>query len=342
MKFSATLGVLKEPAGLRYHGGALVYATFGYAAGFVGLFHDSLLVNALAVLGLGHAMIIAAYLIHECAHNTIFRKNGHNALLGSFLTWLCGVSYSTYEDIRYKHFRHHVDNGDVAWYVLRGFGDRHPLTLKLIAFLEWFHIPVHEGVQHFLMCYAPFIIPERREQRGRVVFVTAARLLLFGVLVMVSWQAALMYLISYAIMIHVLRFMDGLQHDYGPLPVMYTDTVMPFRGDTVWEQEHTYSNLHSLRYPLLNWLTLNFGYHNAHHHRPTVPWYRLPDLHESLFGADPAHIIALKPQLQMYHRHRVNRILPTRNVSPSGKDFLHAAQRGEVLGGNGASFLVSF
>jgi omega-6 fatty acid desaturase (delta-12 desaturase) len=102
--------------------------------------------------------------------------------------------------------------------------------------------------------------------------------------------------------------MDGLQHDYGAEQVMYTETVMPNRGDTTWEQAHTYTNLHSLTHPLLNWFTLNFGYHNAHHHRPTAPWFRLPAIHELLTGNDPAWVIPLKSQLLMYHRSRVERI----------------------------------
>jgi omega-6 fatty acid desaturase (delta-12 desaturase) len=43
----------------------------------------------------------------------------------------------------------------------------------------------------------------------------------------------------------------------------------------------------SFRYELPNWLVLNFGYHNAHHAKPTAPWYRLPALHRELFGDDP-------------------------------------------------------
>ena len=333
--------ILKEPAGLWYHGGSVVYAATGYVSGIFGILSELWIINCLATALLSHSMIIAAYLIHECAHNTIFAKNKHNAMLGGILTWFCGVPYCTYEDIRHKHFRHHVDNGDIVWYVLRDFGKRHPFLLKGILFLEWFHIPAHEGVQHLLMCFAPFIVPERRAQRVRCVLVTGLRLGLFALLIYASWKAAFAYLVAYAIMIHVLRFMDGLQHDYGAEQVMYTEIVMPNRGDTTWEQAHTYTNLHSLAHPLLNWFTLNFGYHNAHHHRPTAPWFRLPAIHELLTGNDPAWVIPLKSQLLMYHRSRVERIRE-RGPAPSGEAFLFAAQRGEVQGGNGASFLVSF
>ena len=336
-----TFGVFKEPQGVLYHGGAFLYAIGGYGLGLFGLFHTSWIVTVLATVLLGHAMIIAAYLIHECAHNTVFRKNKHNPWLGGFLTWICGVPYGPYEDIRYKHFRHHVDNDDIVWYALRSFGHQHPYLLKAVLFFEWFYVPAHEAVQHVMMCFVPFIIPERREQRTRCVVVTIIRICLFAGLVYLSWKAAFCYLVAYAFMIHVLRFMDGLQHDYGSNPIMYTDDEIPQRGNAIWEQAHTFSNMHSLKYPLINWFTLNFGYHNAHHHRPTLPWYRLPALHRELFDDDPDTIIALKPQLKMYHRERVGRIAG-RKVYVDGEAFLRRAQLAHVQGGNGVSFLVSF
>ena len=102
--------------GARYHGGAIIYAISAYLLGFAGLFNESWIVNLLSTLLLAHGMTIAAYMIHECGHNTVFRDNRNNARLGVFLTWLCGAAYGTYEDIRYKHFRHHVDNDDVVWF----------------------------------------------------------------------------------------------------------------------------------------------------------------------------------------------------------------------------------
>ena len=54
--------------GRRYQGAAIAYAILGYATGIAGLFAESWIVNILATLLLSHAMIIAAYLIHECGH----------------------------------------------------------------------------------------------------------------------------------------------------------------------------------------------------------------------------------------------------------------------------------
>ena len=65
--------ILKEPQGLRYNGMALVYVFGGYLLGFYGLFQAAWTINALAVVLLAHSMIIAAYLIHECGHQLVFK-----------------------------------------------------------------------------------------------------------------------------------------------------------------------------------------------------------------------------------------------------------------------------
>ncbi|HKX55698.1 MAG TPA: fatty acid desaturase, partial [Xanthomonadales bacterium] len=79
---------LHETAGLIYHGGALLYTLLAYGCGFAGLFSANGWLYLPSVLLLAHGMIIAAYLIHECGHNTIFRRNEHNARLGRFLNWI--------------------------------------------------------------------------------------------------------------------------------------------------------------------------------------------------------------------------------------------------------------
>ena len=111
----------------------------------------------------------------------------------------------------------------------------------------------------------------------------------------------------------------------------------------MWEQEHTFSNPQSLRFETANWLTLNFGFHNAHHDDMSIPWYRLPAKHREMFADDPGFVIPLSAQLKIFHHQRVRRIVGNHEgVEPSGKVFLLAAQQAKVYGGNAASFLTSF
>ena len=62
-----------------------------------------------------------------------------------------------------------------------------------------------------------------------------------------------------------------------------------------------------------------------------------------MFGADSDSVIPIRSQLKIFHKQRVARIVGNHSEDdPEGHDFLLAAQRAEVYGGNAASFLTSF
>lgn len=336
--------LFKHADGPLYHGGATLYAIALWGLGIAGLFHSSWWVNIAATLALAHGMIIAAYLIHECCHNIIFCSSRHNARLGAVLSWVCGSAYGTYEDMRYKHFRHHVDNDDVVWFDYDRFFAERPRLTTLFKALEWLYVPAHDLLMHGVMVFTSFVIPERRDQRLRNVSVIAVRGGLFVLLLLIAPKAALLYVVAYLIMVHVLRFVDMLQHDYPYNLTLYEYAPPPHKGDAVWEQEHTFSNPISLRFPRLNWLVLNFGFHNAHHADMSVPWFRLPALHARLTGGDASRVIPFAAQLKLYHRNRVRRVHnPQPEGYPKGEDYLAAARDGRgPIGGNAASFLTSF
>jgi omega-6 fatty acid desaturase (delta-12 desaturase) len=332
-----------EAAGLWYYGAALSYAVGGYVLGWIGLFQSSWLLNAGAIFVLGHAMVIAAYLIHECGHNLIFKSIKDNSKLGRALSWMCGSSYGTYEDIRYKHFRHHIDVDDAVWFDYEAFFKKHPLVLRLTRFLEWFYIPAHDLIMHFIMVFTSFIIPKRRNQRRRNVQVILIRGGVFVALVVYFPKVAFLYVVAYMLMMTVLRFMDSLQHDYSYSVTLFDFNKPPRKGDFEWEQEHTFSNPHTLRWDWPNWLTLNFGFHNAHHSDMNIPWYRLPGEHRKLYGEDPTVVIPLGAQIKMFHQNRVSRVLGNHDgEEPWGREFLLAARNAQASGGNAASFLTSF
>jgi fatty acid desaturase len=335
---------LKEPEGLRNYGTAVLYAVGAYVLGFAGLFNASWLVNGVATLFLAHGMIIAAYMIHECGHNLVFKRQRDNTRLGQVLSWICGAAYGTYEDMRYKHFRHHVDNDDVVWFEYEEWFEKHPTALRVTRLLEWFYIPAHDLIMHFIMVFTSFIIPERRNQRARNVTVILIRGGIFITVAVLFPKVAILYAVAYLLMMHVLRFMDALQHDYPYHATLFERAEAPHKGDAEWEQEHTFSVPLSLKYPWVNLLTLNFGYHNAHHHDMNVPFYRLPALHEELTQNDPARVIPFVSQLKLYHRNRVLRVCnPQPGDYPKGADYLRAARAGQgPIGGNAASFLTSF
>ncbi len=344
---SKFVDMFHEPQAVAYHGGALLYALGAYVFGWLGLFAQHWWINVPATVLLAHGMVIAAYMIHECGHNTVFRSNRANAVLGECLGWLCGSSYTTFEDIRYKHFRHHMDNDDSVWFMHEAFLRRHPWLARIVQACEWLYIPAHDVMMHIILVFNSFIVPGRSRQRPRNLLVIAVRGGLFLLLLMFFPRAALLYVVAYLLMIHVLRFMDSLQHDYGGNPILLEENAASRFGGRATEQLHTFSNPLSFEREWVNWLTLNFGWHNAHHARPTVPWYRLPAYHKANFGSSTDRIARFGTQCRIYHKYRLYRVLHEGGDidgrdSPMQDDYVRAMRAAEIYGGNAVSFLTSF
>jgi fatty acid desaturase len=302
--------VFRYPDGLLPNVLAFAYVLIGYGAGLAGMMADSWWINIPATLWFAHALVIAAYLVHECAHNTIFADNRWNARVGAVLLWLTGASYGRYEDIRHKHFRHHVDRADVVAFDFRRFLPSYPRALRIIQALEWAYVPAVDLMMHALVIVLPFRLAIRRDRRARVLTVLAIRVALFALLAMVSIKALVLYALAYLLFLHMMRFMDVHQHTYEVWETLERPRdSQDDRFDRDYEHRNTFSNPVSWRHPWLNLLMLNFGYHNAHHVRPTAPWYRLPALHRELFGADTGQSLAFRELLASYHRYRVKRVL---------------------------------
>lgn len=293
--------------------------------------------NAAGVLLLSHSLVISAYLLPECAHNSLFASPARNARLGSLLAWQTGACYSPYEALREKHFRHHIDNADVLALDHRNWLGRHPRIGRLVCVLEWAYVPALDLLLHALAVIRPW----RRNDPGlrrRLLMVSMMRMAFFIALGWYSFQALLLYALAYMLFLHVMRFFDVHQHTYEVIESRVGDqNATSRRGDREYEQQHTYSNLISERRPWLNLLALNFPYHNAHHARPTEPWYRLPRLHRSLFGETSGRVLPFGNLLRSYHRFRVARIMGVDKDAVGdgparGRDF---------AGALGVSFLVA-
>jgi len=319
---------------------ALGYSIGGYLIGWLLLFSTSIALNLFGTLLLGHAMVIAAYLQHDLAHNTVFRNVSLNTRVGAALGWLTGGCYGRFEDLRYKHLRHHVANADLIAFDYRAFLQRRPMLLWLTQKLEWLYIPAVELLMHSMLVIAPFTLPGRQDQRWRVARVCMLRWPLFFAIALVAPRALLGYLLAQWLLLTMLRFMDAFQHTYE----ISTDlddrgAGNAHRGDRDYEERHTYSNLISTRWPWLNLLTLNFAYHNAHHTQPSTSWHRLPQLHRDLYPEGCSQQVSFTDQLRCFHRHRVARVL---GENDEHDNMRAALQQGHAVGANGLNFLTAF
>jgi fatty acid desaturase len=301
----------RYPDGVAPNVAALAYTLGGYAGGLALLAAGHWLLNLAGVLLTAHTLVCAAYFIHEFAHQSIFKSVDANNRSGVLMSWIAGSCYATFGALRRKHMRHHVDRADVVTFDYKAFLNRSPAWLKrTVVALEWAYIPAVELIMHGYVVLLPFLKPERRAERGRVLAILAVRVALFGLLAWYSLKAVLLYAVAYMIMLHVLRFTDAFQHTYDAFAVLEGGDIPNDKvRDREYEQKNTYSNVVSVAHPGLNLLLLNFSYHNAHHERPIEPWYALPKLQAQLFPGDYVQVLPMATLLKGYHRDRVARVV---------------------------------
>ena len=286
---------------------ALTYATVGHVAGLAMLLSRTWWIEVPGLLLVAHSLVIGAYLIHDLAHNAIFRRPAHAALLGRLFLWMSGSAWTRYADVRKAHLDHHAKHADVLCFDFHRFLDERPWARRVTTLLEWLFIPAVD----ILMRGQRFVVGLRRggEERRRVLLVLASRAAFFGGMAAISPRGCALYVIAQGLFMHVLRFMDAHQHTYEVLVQEpgRPPPVLPER-DKEYEDQHTYSNVLSLRRRWLNLLTLNFGYHNAHHARPAQPWHRLPAVHAALYEAGVCHARCVLPASSLLGNYVKNRV----------------------------------
>lgn len=320
---------------------ALGFVLLGYPLGVALLVAPFWLAQAAGFLLVTLTLIWSAYFIHEFAHHAIFKSAGANMRWGTLMSWINGSCYARFDDLRRKHMRHHVERADVVTFDVQGFLRAHPLLRKGIVALEWLYIPAVELLMHVVVMVLPFTGPAKLHgNRLRVVVALMVRATAFAALGWYSPSALVLYAVAYLVMLTVLRFADCFQHTYDAYPIL-DDSPIPQDKlrDRAYEQGNTYSNVVGLDRPVLNMLWLNFGYHNAHHERPAMPWHQLPAFHRKLYGDGYGQVIPVRQLLKSFHVNRVRRIL-----ADDYGEVLGAEQRGRAdgfYGAVGVSFLTA-
>ena len=92
----------------------LIWTTLGWAVSFWLMGAASVWLNVLGVLLCVQTMVLAAYLVHEAAHYTLFATPAANRRVGEWVGFIAGAGYASFERIRHMHIRHHRDRADVT------------------------------------------------------------------------------------------------------------------------------------------------------------------------------------------------------------------------------------
>ena len=333
---SAPPTFFRDRADARAHGLVLSYVFLGWLGSFALMASRSVALDILGVLLCAHTMVLAAYLVHEAAHQTLFFSRRANQWLGETMNCIASSGCASFERIRQLHIRHHLDRADLVCFDFMDLMRRRPLVRRALQALEWAYIPAVEILMHLQVLARPFFVPAQRRHLPRVLVMFGLRLALLGLLASWSPRAALLYGLAVLLELHVLNFFDGFHHTFEQFVVRPEEPVSMAGRDRAYEQGNTYSNLVSDRFPWLNALTLNFGYHNAHHQRPSLPWWRLPALHRDLYGGGSLAVMPLRELLATWHRNRVRRVY-AEDYGAVGSGPNRAAS---FVGAHGVSFLT--
>ena len=323
---------------------ALAWTCLGWLASFALMAQPAVVLNIVGVLLCAHTMVLAAYLIHEAAHHTLFIDHAANRRAGETMSFIAGASYASFERIRHMHIRHHLDRADLACFDFKRLMQRVPGLRRTLEALEWAYVPAAELLMHAQVVWRPFLERSQHPHRPRAAAMLVVRLGLLTLLALWSLRALMLYGLAYVLFLHALNFFDAFHHTFEQYFVE-PDEAVPMSGrNAAYEQGNTYSNLISRRWPWFNLLVLNFGYHNAHHQRASVPWYRLPIYHRELYGEMGACEIPISALLSTWHRNRVRRVFAADygNPGPASGGVVNGGggRAADFIGAHGVSFLT--
>ena len=208
-----------------------------------------------------YVMIFVAYLlgaflskalwvmIHECAHNLVFRSRLANEIAGAVANLPHVLPTSNL--FRQGHLRHHAHMGEYA--IDSDLPSRWEAALTSFGFAGkalW--------LLFFPVCSASRIFRVGARVDATLVVTSVVQILFDVVVVLVAGWGALFYLTL------SLFFSLGLH----PLGARWLQ-----EHHIVQEPQETYSY-----YGVLNYPAFNIGYHNEHHDFASIPWNRLPRL----------------------------------------------------------------
>jgi fatty acid desaturase len=333
---SVSRGLFRDREGALANTSVMAWVTLGWLASFALMGAHMPALNVLGVVLCTHTMVLAAYLIHEAAHQTLFNEQWANTAAGEWMNFIAGSSYASFERIRHMHIRHHVDRCDLTCFDYMGLMQRRPAIRRTLEILEWCYVPAAEMLMHLQIICRPFFVRSQRRHLPRVLTMLVVRGGLLALLGLWSVKALLLYFLAAVLLLHVLNFFDAFHHTFEQFFVEADQPVPARDRDRSYEQDHTYSNLVSTKYPRLNLLILNFCFHNAHHQRASVPWYRLPDYHRSLYADAGTGVMPLFDLLRTWHRNRVRRV----GCDEYGAPAQRVERADQFVGAHGVSFLT--
>jgi fatty acid desaturase len=253
---------------------------------------DSIALYPLWVLLIGSRQHALAILMHDAAHGRVHPDRNWNDAIGELMfAWPLLISMRAYRRVHLAHHRHLQTPLDPDWKLWRKFSyywfpkNRSAVIGEIARFsLGFGAIQIFGMLRHFFKLYV-------RPQDSRVTNESSAEAtaslsrfilplcgvaVLAGLITAVTWLDAWTTLVLYWV-IPLLTATLGIQYVRGLAEHFISENGGP----------EALSCSRSMSYSLLERILvapLNVGYHLEHHLYPSVPFYRLKELHHRLMA----------------------------------------------------------
>jgi omega-6 fatty acid desaturase (delta-12 desaturase) len=255
---------------------------------------------SLAVSILAACFFIRMFIIfHDCTHRSFFRSGRANRIWGNITGIL---TLFPFEKWKHDHAIHHAASGNLD---RRGTGDVWVMTVEEYAQAAWYVKLAYRLYRNPFVMFGLgplylILIDNRLNHRGAPArerwnthLTTAAALILYGgVALLAGWQAFLIVQLP-------IWFLAGL----GGIWLFYVQHQFEdsyFENEAEWDYVKAAidgSSYYKLP-KVVQWITGNIGFHHVHHLSPSVPNYRLEQVHASIPQLQQATVVTFRSSLR--------------------------------------------
>ena len=206
---------------------------------------------------------------------------------------ISGAFTVSFDRLKHQHLAHHRFQVGYDGFSVTKWARAQPAWLfETLLLLEWCYVPVLSFVARVHSLTAPFLLEKHRELRTRMALALLVDATFFAVIGWWRWRAlvcAHFLCVDGDDLTCVWLFSSRFRHCVSVLSLLLYNSLewitrfspldtpvaeIPVENKD-YEQLHTYSSLFSRSEPWMNWLFLNYGYHNAHHFIPATHWLDL-------------------------------------------------------------------
>jgi fatty acid desaturase len=234
------------------------------------------LVYGTAVIVIGSRLHALAILMHEATHYRATPTRWLNEMVGEYLAMPVLIKMQEYRKTHFAHHSHVNTSDDPDW--IRKLGDMDFAFPKSALEIGGMLLPFATGVKFFIL------LRKLKQQSSNYAqsSTTQSRLV-------VARSIAIVVIVSLSI---VLKFWTLLIF-YWIIPLL-TSTMVFFQIRSVAEHfaiasDHAFNRTRTVISPFWEaWLLAphNVNYHLEHHLYPSVPFYRLPELHNRAMASE--------------------------------------------------------